>query len=165
MQGVAPLSHDARVEPKKRETSELPSDDQLALAELEALVSGDGTFTLADAGEVISGRAPGVNNRIIERLRKGHYAFRRHIDLHGLNDFIIGARRNGERCVLVVTGRGSHSPGGVSVLRDALPRWLSRAPLRAHVLGFCTALRHDGGTGAFYVLLRRPGVPPFGTSA
>ena len=71
--------------------------------------------------------------------------------------FIGGSRRGGEGCVLVVTGRGKRSPNGLSVLREALPRWLSRAPLNSHVLAFCTARRVDGGPGAFYVLLRRAG--------
>jgi DNA-nicking Smr family endonuclease len=175
MSGVTPLGRDGdRIEPQKRETAGTlcaNDDEAAALAELEALVNGDGTFDLEDSGEAVWGRAPGVSHELVDGMRRGQLAVRRHIDLHGLSrveakdalvEFITAARKNDLRCVLVVTGRGLGSPQGVSVLRQALPRWLTRAPLRAHVLAFCTAQRHDGGPGAFYVLVRRPGVRPFG---
>ena len=139
--------------------------------ELQSLVEGKGTFEIIDSEEALSGKAPGVSNEILERLRQGHFSFRRHIDLHGhsrdeakeiVTRFVSEARRDGERCVLVITGRGKSSPTGISVLREALPRWLSRAPLSSHVLAFASARHVDGGAGAFYVLLRRPGVRPFG---
>jgi DNA-nicking Smr family endonuclease len=113
-----------------------------------------------------------VSREILDRLRAGQFSFRRHIDLHGLSReeakaevirFVASSRRAGERCVLVVTGRGRSSPHGIPVIRQALPRWLSRAPSSAHVLAFCNARGVDGGPGAFYVLLRRPGVRPFGS--
>lgn len=172
MNGVTPLlDPKSRVEPAKREETSQPDDDALALAQLHALVRGEGDFRLIDTDELRSGMAPGVSFELVERLQRGAYAFRRHLDLHGhtreqakeaLVAFISTARHDAERCVLVVTGRGKGSPDGVSVLRDALPRWLSRGPLKAHVLAFCTARPHDGGPGAFYVLLRRPGVRPYG---
>lgn len=148
------------------------SEDEEALAELEALVSGDNTFEMHESEEFLSGVAPGVNHQLLAQLRRGEHSYRRHIDLHGhskdeakdaLAKFISESRRSGERCILVVTGRGRKSPGGISVLRESLPRWLSRHPNRPHVLAFCTARPVDGGPGAFYVLLRRPGVKPYGS--
>ena len=174
MRGTAPLPaprQPHRVEPSKRERSLVPPDDALALAELQNLVDGHGEFRVVESEEMHSGLAPGVNFQLLERLQKGHFACHEHIDLHGMAReaahheiirFIKHARRNGERCVLIITGRGKKSPGGVAVLRDALPRWLTRAPLRAHVLAFCNALLVDGGPGAFYVLLRRAGAKPTG---
>ncbi|MEL6547040.1 MAG: Smr/MutS family protein, partial [Myxococcota bacterium] len=148
------------------------SEDEEALAELEALVNGENSFEMHESEEFLSGVAPGVNHQLLAQLRRGEHSYRRHIDLHGhsreqakteLAKFISESRRGGERCVLVVTGRGRKSPGGVSVLRESLPRWLTRHPNRPHVLAFCTARPFDGGPGAFYVLLRRPGVRPFGS--
>ncbi len=172
--GVAPLGAPTkRVEPEKRKESALPDDDALALAELQALVEGDTPFHVVESEEFYSGQAPGVSHELVDKLREGAFSHRRHVDLHGytrddakaaLTDFIAAARRDGERCVLVVTGRGKSSPGGVSVLREALPRWLGRFPLRSHVLAYCTARSVDGGPGAFYVLLRRMGSRPFGGS-
>lgn len=171
MEGVAPLNHPDRVEPTKREAPEILDEDSQVLEELERLVRGEGSFNIEDTGDILMGRSPGVNNRTMDKLRRGKFAVRAHIDLHGytreeakaeLVEFITRARREDQGCVLVVTGRGKGSPQGLAVLREALPRWLTRHPLRAHVLAFCTAQRTDGGPGAFYVLLRRPGVRPFG---
>ncbi len=142
--------------------------------ELESFVRGTSPFDLTESEEFQSGTAPGVTDELLHNLKNGEFAFRRHLDLHGmsreeahaaLNEFVVASRRDGERCVLVITGRGKGSPDGVSVLKETLPRWLSRAPARAHVLAFCTALGVHGGPGAFYVLLRRQGVRPFGVQA
>lgn len=172
MSSVAQLGKPVtRVEPEKRKESALPDDDTLALAELQALVEGDTPFHVVESEEFHSGSAPGVSHELVSRLKEGAFSFRRHVDLHGytredgktaLTDFIAAARRDGERCVLVITGRGKSSPGGISVLREALPRWLGRFPLRSHVLAYCTARSVDGGPGAFYVLLRRMGSKPYG---
>lgn len=173
MAGVQPLDHHkSRVAPPKREQPPPgPTDDELALQELNDFVRGEGPFRLQDTDEYQWGLAPGVSKKLLRTLRRGGLSFRRHLDLHGfsredahgeLSRFVTRARQNGERCVLVVTGRGLGSPDGVSVLQTSLPRWLSRSPLKAHVLAFCSARVVDGGPGAFYVLLRRAGVRPFG---
>lgn len=161
-----------RVAPPKPPTREAQNDEELAVAELHALVDGQTPFRFTQAEEQVSGAAPGVSHELIRELEHGNFPHRRHLDLHGhtrdeaktaLLSFIVEARRAGERCVLVITGRGKSSPGGVAVLREALPEWLGRQPLRAHVLAFSTARAVDGGPGAFYVLLRKSAVKPSGT--
>jgi DNA-nicking Smr family endonuclease len=149
--GTKQVKHQ-RVEPEKRLVAEAPSDDALALAELQSLVAGDGDFRMEESEEELSGSAPGVSHELMADLRAGKFAHRRFLDLHGyhrdeakteLAQFVSDARKAGERCVLVITGRGKSSPDGQSVLREALPRWLSRYPLRTHVLAFCTARRRS----------------------
>lgn len=163
----------SRIEPAKNLERRGPDDEALALMEFESFVRGDTPFALTDTEEFQCGLAPGVTHQLLETLRHGEFAFHRHLDLHGLSreeahqalaNFIIDSRHGDERCVLVITGRGKSSPGGISVIKEALPRWLSRAPVRAHVLAFCTALPVHGGPGAFYVLLRRQGQRPFGVN-
>jgi DNA-nicking Smr family endonuclease len=161
-----------RVLPKPVAKPPQATDDAIALAELEDLVRGEGSFRVHESEEYHYGLAPGVNFALLDDLKRGRFAYQQCLDLHGMirqaahaevARFISQSRcRDGATCVLVVTGRGKSSPGGTSVLRDALPRWLSRAPIRAHVLAFCTARAVDGGPGAFYVLLRRQGMKPFG---
>ncbi|NNE82945.1 MAG: hypothetical protein HKN28_03145, partial [Alphaproteobacteria bacterium] len=56
--------------------------------------------------------------------------------------------------VLVITGKGSVREGG-GILRRRLPDWLNQSICRPHVLAFATARPEHGGSGAFYVLLRR----------
>lgn len=87
------------------------------------------------------------------------------LDLHGfdqdraraaLTGFILRAHANGERAVMVITGKGSRGDG---VLRRRTPEWLSEPPLRAVVAGLSEAHRRHGGEGALYVALkarRRP---------
>jgi DNA-nicking Smr family endonuclease len=137
-----------------------------AIDALRALVSGDGPFDIADTDEYVEGRAPGVDQALVRKLRRGEFAVQGHLDLHGLtreeakgaaDAFLRRSRQGGKRCVLLVHGRGIHSKDQVPVLKDALRTWLSTARFGRHVLAFATALPVDGGAGAVYVLLRRAG--------
>jgi len=148
-----------------------PSDvfwhpDLEALQALEALVSGEAPFDLSDTDEYIEGWVPGLDSAIVRRLRRGEFAVQGHIDLHGMtrdqakatvDAFLKQARSAGKRCVLLVHGRGIHSKDQVPILKEALKHWLATARFGRHVLAFATAQPTDGGAGAVYVLLRRPG--------
>jgi DNA-nicking Smr family endonuclease len=58
--------------------------------------------------------------------------------------------------VLVIVGKGKHSPGGRAILRQEVATWLSRPPAAQHVLAFRTAPAALGGTGGVTVLLAPP---------
>ncbi len=82
------------------------------------------------------------------------------IDLHGmtgkeamkeLKGFLESAKRRGYEKVLVVHGRGLHSPGGRSVLRPLVKAFLEKSPL---VKSFGNAKGTLGGRGASWILLR-----------
>ena len=103
------------------------------------------------------GRA-GLDGRTQRRLFRGDVPIDRRLDLHGhtaaraeveLHSFIEDAAYAGCRCVLVITGKGA------GVLKSHVPGWLKRAPLSGLVLALAQARPADGGSGAFYVLLRR----------
>jgi DNA-nicking Smr family endonuclease len=72
-----------------------------------------------------------------------------------LETFLAEQRVRGERCVLVIHGKGGHSPRGVGVLRGEIAAWLSQGKASNHVAAFCSATAADGGEGAVYVLLAR----------
>jgi len=104
----------------------------------------------------------GIDRRTAERLRRGRLPIEASIDLHGLTRraaedalvrFLTRAAERGQRCVLVITGKGRAT--GEAVLRSEVPRWLNQPALRERVLACVTARQRDGGEGAFYVLLRR----------
>jgi DNA-nicking Smr family endonuclease len=106
---------------------------------------------------------PGIDRRTAERLRKGAMDIDRHLDLHGMTEaaahaaldrFVRQAWREGARVLLVITGKGSVRDGG-GVLRRNLPRWLAVGDSAAHVLRIESAQPRHGGSGAYYVLLRR----------
>jgi DNA-nicking Smr family endonuclease len=122
-----------------------------------------GDFEIERSGERCDGLARGIDRRHLVRLSSGEPAFERRVDLHGLTAAearreleaeLREAHAEGERCVLVVHGRGLHSEGG-PVLRDGVTQWLTAAPLAALVMAFASARPRDGGPGARYVLLRR----------
>ena len=92
------------------------------------------------------------------------------IDLHGMTlaeahpeliRFILNAQTAGLRLVLVITGKGKpgpdHGPMPVrtGVLRHQVPNWLRMAPLGPAVLQVTEAHLKHGGSGAYYVYLRR----------
>ena len=149
-----------QVEAPRLDPVKLANDESEAIAQLAELVSGDGPIELADA----EGAAPGLDPQVLRRLRAGEFARAARLDLHGLlkepareavEKFIVQARNQQQRCVLVITGRGLNSEGQIPVLKQSLPAWLGRGRLARHVLAFCQALPSDGGAGAVYVLLRR----------
>jgi len=115
-------------------------------------------------GEELSGRAPGIDRKLLRRLRAGAYEVELRIDLHGLlatearevvHTELLEAARAGRRCALVIHGRGRHSPDE-PVLKRSLPGWLAEPPLGPYVLAFASARSEHGGLGACYVLLRKP---------
>ncbi len=90
-------------------------------------------------------------------LRRGRTEPEAKIDLHGMTHdrayramigFLTKAQSDEKRVVLVVTGKGG-------VLREALPLWLGQADLKPLVSGVAEAHVKHGGSGAFYVSLRR----------
>ena len=106
-------------------------------------------------------RFAGIDRANAERLKRGKHNIDARLDLHGMTQgeahrvlasFIRGARAEGKRCVLVITGRGRMGGG---VLREAVPRWLDEPEFRPHLLAIATAQPQDGGAGALYVMLRR----------
>ena len=169
VEGARPLGgRDQRVGPRapRGGPEGFHHPDLEALQALEALVSGDAPFDIADTDEYVEGHVAGLDPALVHKLRRGEYSVQGHVDLHGLNReearrevdrFLKESRRRGRRCVLLVHGRGLHSEKQVPVLKEALRSWLATARFGRHVLAFATARPQDGGAGAVYVLLRRPG--------
>jgi DNA-nicking Smr family endonuclease len=93
------------------------------------------------------------------------------IDLHGMTQavakpmlaaFLRNLSANQGRCGLVITGKGrpdaiiddyyAPPPG---VLRRSFPEWLNDPALSPLIAGWAPAHSKHGGSGAFYVLLKR----------
>jgi DNA-nicking Smr family endonuclease len=179
MSGVTPLdSPKGRVSPKDaprttelgpRARAEQAKRDAQAEAEavhahLRALVQGDKQFETHDDGRRVEGRRIDVPQTMLRKLRHGAFPVDARVDLHGLDaatargaveTFLREKRVAGERCVLVVHGKGDHSPRGHGVLRLEIAGWLAEGAASEHVAAFATAANEDGGEGAVYVLLRR----------
>jgi len=153
------------VEQRARKGAELAEKEREAVHEhLRALVEGRGRFEVGDDGRRVEGRRIDVPPDTLRRLRRGLFPLDARLDLHGmtltearaqLELFLRTMRARSERCVLVIHGKGEHSPQGLSVLRGEIAAWLSQGPSSEHVAAFATAREVDGGEGAVYVLLRR----------
>ena len=98
---------------------------------------------------------------MLRALKRGQIDIEARLDLHGetqasahlhLDRFLEAARQRGQRVVLVVTGKGKDGDG---VLKRMLPHWLGALPYAEWVLGFSPAGPAHGGTGAFYIALRK----------
>jgi DNA-nicking Smr family endonuclease len=131
---------------------------------MRELVEGTARFEVADDGRRVEGRRVDVPIDTLRRLRRGNYPVDARVDLHGmgvdqaratLEAFLASTRARGERCVLVIHGKGEHSPQGIGVLRGEMAAWLSQGTASQHVGAFASASDRDGGDGAVYVLLRR----------
>ena len=89
------------------------------------------------------------------------------IDLHGMTlaaaeravtRFLERVSAQDMRVVLVVTGKGLREEGGRTIqgrIRGEFVGWLNRGDNRDRVRAVRAAHAHHGGTGAFYLLLRR----------
>jgi DNA-nicking Smr family endonuclease len=119
----------------------------------------------------VQGRADGADGRaigrrsglipLLRRLLREVFGLVPTLDLHGLGvadalaeteRFLREMAARGEREVRVVYGKGRGSPGGVGVLRQAIPGWLEQ-----HGAGlverFERVIDRDGNDGAMRVWL------------
>lgn len=101
-----------------------------------------------------------VPHSVERNVRKGRVDIDGRIDLHGmtqaqakkaLSTTILRAAKRGDRCLLVITGKGPRLDG---VLRTQLPGWLAGPTLRPTITTFAQAHAKHGGAGAWYVFLR-----------
>jgi DNA-nicking Smr family endonuclease len=138
--------------------------DEVARTEMRSLVIEGIRFETVDDGDRIEGRRLDVDPRELRRLRRAQYAIDGKLDLHGLGaqearqaveSFVKKRAEDGDRVVLVVHGKGSHSPRGHGVLRGEIAAWLSQGRASRHVAAFATAPEDHGGSGAVLVLLAR----------
>ena len=109
----------------------------------------------------LSFRRDGIQNRVMQQLKRGQVRYQSRLDMHGLtveqayqtlNHFLQQAQDTGQFCVLIIHGQGYRSTGGIPVLKQNIDYWLRQAD---QVLAFHSAIPADGGKGAVYVLLRR----------
>lgn len=111
-----------------------------------------------------------MDKKAYGRMTKGKLVPEGRIDLHGMTldqahpaliGFVMRSYTEGKRLVLVITGKGKSKrddgpiPVRRGVLKHQVPQWLQMAPLRSVVLQVREAHLKHGGSGAYYVYLRR----------
>jgi DNA-nicking Smr family endonuclease len=171
MSGVAPLPNDkpgrAGADPTRNQrASEIAAraraEAESARDRLSALVTGGIRFEVTDDGRHLEGRRTDTPPEALRKLRRGLLPIDARLDLHGMSAeeaenavfaFLTKARANRERTVLLIHGKGDHSPGQRAVLRGEIGAWLSQGRASRLVSAFATAREDDGGEGATYVSL------------
>ena len=131
-----------------------------SLAPLPVKMPLGGATTLSDKTKPLPPQAD-IMPRTRRRLSRGTLAIAARLDLHGLSlaeaelalsAFVKQARAQGHIWLLVITGKGTRGEGK---LRRALPDWLARGALAGLVVEYGPAAANHGGTGAYYLRLRR----------
>jgi DNA-nicking Smr family endonuclease len=101
--------------------------------------------------------APTIGGHDEAKFRRGRGEPDGRIDLHGMTQeeayralirFLMNAQADGKRLILVITGKGG-------ILRAQFPLWLGQGELKGLIGGISEAHVRHGGSGAFYVTLRK----------
>ena len=150
----------SRPKPVQARPAMREADEQKVLEELSAADPAlDAMFDSLETGEELLWLRPGLQTRILKRLRRGYWRVQDEMDLHQMNVeaasrsiriFLHESLDHGYSCVKIIHGKGLRSGPAGPRLKALTARLLSRHP---SVLAFATAPRSDGGTGAVYVLL------------
>ena len=114
-----------------------------------------------ETGDRLFFKSPGLQQRVMEKLRRGQIPIDGELDLHGmtasdaettLDRFITICKQNEYRCIRIIHGKGLGSKNRKPVLKNKLDQWLKN---NNQILAFCSTRPSHGGTGAVYVLLKR----------
>ena len=107
------------------------------------------------------------------KLDKKKFSKIKHIDLHGftldqanktIERFINDCHQNGVSKIIVVTGKGLHSnvekdpyvSKDLSILKYSVPEYIkNNSELMKKIIEIKDAEIEDGGSGAFYIFLRK----------
>ncbi len=150
-----------RVHARPRRPQALPRQTQAEARQvLRDALNGQPGFAEVETGDELWFVRPGIQHRLLRKLRRGHFSIGAELDLHGmtvtqaretLTGFLKECHQRRVRAVRIVHGKGRRSPHGRPVLKGKLDLWLR---LRDDVVAFASAREVDGGTGAVYVLLK-----------
>ncbi|ASP38135.1 DNA endonuclease SmrA [Bacterioplanes sanyensis] len=167
MQGVKPLAQRQRVqlrrddevakanaaERQRAASAEQPSIEinHLQVSEVERVGPHD----------ILGYKRPGIQDGVYRKLRLGKYEIEARLDLHRrtieqarreIYRFVDDCLEHDLRTVLILPGKGDRNVEDPALLKSYLVHWL---PQLDDVQAFHTAQLHHGGSGAFYVLLRK----------
>ena len=129
----------------------------------ESLVDGLSSeiVNLVESEDELIYATPGIQLKLMKRLKQGHVPWDAGLDLHGytlddardeLSGFIRECSIRQFRCVMVVHGKAYSGEGQLPLMKSYVNDWLRQMP---QVIAFSSAQPKDGGTGALYVLLKR----------
>ena len=172
---VAPVNHDAGVQPAKAPPSKggpaapprsAPSPSALKLQARAPVVPRPARPVPKRATAAPANTLDGTWDR---QLSRGLVSPDRTVDLHGhtlhsahdlLDAALAAAIRSGDRTILLITGKpprpASERPHARGAIRAATGDWLAGSRHAASIAAVRAAHPRHGGAGALYIVLRRP---------
>lgn len=166
MQGVKPIQTKARVQLAKADLSKANAAARKLAAEKQAEVADKNHLQTSEVKrigphDILGYKRPGIQDGVFRKLRLGKYEIEARLDLHRrtveqarseLFRFIHDCMDHDIRCILILPGKGDRNIEDPGILKSYLVHWLEDLD---DVQAFHTAQKHHGGSGAFYVLLRK----------
>ncbi len=142
----------------------LPSTVQTpSSAEINNISPYNNTHATNEIRSIAQGNTAGIDRNTAEKLQKGLLPIDITIDLHGstideayhiVSQLINQAFNNGQRLLLVITGKGKQG-NSYETLNKMLPRFLNYPELSNKIIFFDYAQPRHGGQGAYYIYLKR----------
>jgi len=165
MEDVKPINHDTVTPISNSHSATLAQQEKRKAAQIN--LANDENYLQSEHVEILdplailSFKKDGVQSAVFKNLRLAKYQVDATLDLHGqllknarntLFSFIADCHQRNIRVVLIRHGIGIKNKAKPGILKSYVNKWLQELP---QVLAFHTALRHHGGSGATYVLLKK----------
>ncbi|MBQ4797836.1 DNA endonuclease SmrA [Pseudoalteromonas sp. MMG006] len=165
MEDVKPINHDTVTPISNSYSATLAQQEKRKAAQIN--LANDENYLQSEHVEILeplailSFKKDGVQSAVFKNLRLAKYQVDATLDLHGqllknarntLFSFIVDCHQRNIRVVLIRHGIGIKNKANPGILKSYVNKWLQELP---QVLAFHTALRHHGGSGATYVLLKK----------
>ena len=105
--------------------------------------------------------ASGLSKKIIKEIKTGNFKVQSRLDLHGyrLNEakilffeFLQKSFNSKKRNILIISGKGEHGKGKI---KHSIPLWIVTQSLSPLIHFYSFAAPKDGGSGAYYIRLRK----------
>ncbi len=141
----------------------------LIIKEIKPSLKGEGLYNHNSFNEITLGSTANIDKNTATKFVKGNYQIDARLDLHGytekgafsaVTDFIKNCYIQRKRCILIITGKGLRDDNKpwyetTGVINQALIGWLNNPEIRPFILSVAQAKQSDGGSGAYYILLKR----------
>jgi DNA-nicking Smr family endonuclease len=157
---VRKMAHDRVQHPQRRPAPRPRMIPDSELPQAEPGFSEGSRQAPVSAEDILFFARPGLQQRLLKRLRRGQLPVEAELDMHGMTmpvaenelvRFLAICRERHIRCVRIIHGKGYGSGSSSPVLKNRLNHWLRQ---HHEVLAFTSTPREAGGAGAMYVLLR-----------
>ena len=139
-----------------------PITEQDEQSDEELFLSALGEMSVNFQDQFPADETPKATPRRMKQLKLGRIIPDASLDLHGckrievaekISHFLNNSLHHGYLTVIIITGKGLHSEGGVAVLRDEAEQFLT-TQCRTLVAEWGRAPKQYGGNGALAVFLR-----------